>query len=141
MKHKYLFLLALAGAMTVSTSVMAQSQWNEPVAPTAPAISAQYAGNFVDPEAGGQYYLYNVGSGLFLGGGQTWGTRGIVLCDSVVSVSQEPVKINNVNNNTSVNYVLPFEVQTNALDETAWTIVALNNSKNTAGDMYFVGED
>ena len=139
MKHKYFSLLALIGAMTVSTSAMAQ--WSEPTAPKAPAAPAEYEGNWVTPESGGQYYLYNVGSGLFLGGGQTWGTRGIVLCDSVVLVSQEPVTINNVSGNTTANYVLPFEFQTNALDESAWTIIAMNNSKNTAGAMYFVGED
>ena len=78
MKHKYFSLLALIGAMTVSTSAMAQ--WSEPTAPKVPAAPAEYEGNWVTPESGGQYYLYNVGSGLFLGGGQTWGTRGIVLC-------------------------------------------------------------
>lgn len=139
MKHKYFSLLALIGAMTVSTSAMAQ--WAEPTAPKAPAAPAEYEGNWVTPESGGQYYLYNVGSGLFLGGGQTWGTRGIVLCDSVVLVSQDPVTINTSSGNTTANYVLPFEFQTNALNESAWTIIAMNNSKNTAGAMYFVGED
>ncbi len=139
MKHKYFSLLALISAMTVSTGAMAQ--WEKPTYPKAPAAPAEYTGDWATPESGGQYYLYNVGTGLFLGGGQTWGTRGIVLCDSVVLVSQEPVTINTVSDNTTANYVLPFEFQTNTLDETAWTIIAMNNSKNTSGAMYFVGED
>lgn len=138
MKHKYLSLIALAGAMFMSTNLQA---WDDPVPPTAPAPPATYTGDWATPESGGQYYIYNVGAGLFLGGGQTWGTRGIVLCDSVVTLDQSPVQINNVSGNTTANFVFPFEITQDPLMEEEWTFVVLNNSKNTSGAKYFVGED
>lgn len=137
MKQKLLSLLALAGAMFMSASAFG---WDDPVKPTAPAPPAKYTGNWVAPESGGKYYIYNEGAALFLGGGQTWGTRGIVLCDSVVLVDQAPVQINNVSGNTTANYVLPFElVETETEGE--WAINVLNNSKATSGAGHFVGED
>ncbi len=142
MKHKLLF--ALAGAL-MSMSAMAQdvSKWADPVRPTfpeTPAAPAQYTGSWATPEVGGKYYLYNVGAGLFLGGGQTWGTRGIVLADSVVLINQDPVAINNVQNNTTANYVLPFEIVAGS-EEGYVQFNDLNNSKATSGAGHFVGED
>ncbi|MBO4905552.1 MAG: hypothetical protein J5486_00760 [Bacteroidaceae bacterium] len=140
MKHKLLSLLALS-AMFVSAS--AQTEWADPVAPTHPAPPAppiEYSGTWATPEVGGKYYIYNVGSGLFLGGGQTWGTRGIVLCDSVVLVDQDAVKINNVSGNTTANYVFPMELVA-GVNEDQFNINVLNNSKATGGSGHFVGED
>ncbi len=142
MKHKLLF--ALAGAL-MSMSAMAQdvSKWADPTRPTfpsTPAAPTQYTGSWATPEVGGKYYLYNVGAGLFLGGGQTWGTRGIVLADSVVLLNQDPVAINNVSNNTTANYVLPFEIVAGSQEGTV-QFNDLCNSKATSGVGHFVGED
>lgn len=139
MKHKLLSLFALAGAMLASASVWAQdeptSKWADPVKP-----SFTFPGDWATPEIGGKYYIYNVGSGLFLGGGQTWGTRGIVLADSVVLLNQSAVQINNTQGNTSANYVLPFEL-VNGPKEGQLNINVLNNSKASSGAKHFVGED
>ncbi|MCR4993854.1 MAG: DUF5013 domain-containing protein, partial [Bacteroidales bacterium] len=137
MKHKLLSLLALAGAMCMSTGAMA---WDYPTMPAALEAPATYDGTWATPTADGQYYIYNVGTGLFLGGGQTWGTRGIALCDSVVLTSQEPVTINNTSGNTTANYVLPFELISGS-NEGEWYLNVLNNSKATGGAGHFVGED
>ena len=136
MKHKLLSLVALSGAMLVSASAMA---WDDPVRPTRPKVNQQYEGSFVEPEDGRQYYIYNVGAGLFLGGGQTWGTRAIVLCDSVIAVTEEAA-INNVSGNTTANYVLPFELVGTG-ESGQYNINVLANSKATAGAGHFVGED
>ncbi len=68
MKHKLLSLFALAGAMFMSTSAMAQS-WTEPVA-VEPAMGAA-----AEPEDGGVYFLYNAATDLYVGAGNNWGTH------------------------------------------------------------------
>ncbi|MCR5820631.1 MAG: hypothetical protein K6F94_06785 [Bacteroidaceae bacterium] len=136
MKKKLLSLIALSGAMFMSTSAFAQ--WAEPVKPSQP--STQYEGTWAAPVDSGQYYIYNVGAGMFLGGGQTWGTRAIILMDSVVSVSQDAAKINNVSGNTTANYVLPFMLTKDEEIDNGFYIKHLNTSKATASAGSFVGE-
>ncbi len=136
MKHNYLLVAALATSLL--SSITAQAQWAEPEAPTRPVLS--YEGATTELENGGRYYLYNVGAGQFLGGGQTWGTRGIVLLDSLVTLDQPTAQINTVSSNTTANYILPFEL-TQTEDQTAWYIKHLNTSKASSGNEWFVGEN
>ncbi len=67
MKHKLLSLVALAGALFMSTSAMAQ--WAEPEA-VEPAMGAA-----TTPEDGGVYFLYNPATNLYVGAGNHWGTH------------------------------------------------------------------
>ncbi|MBR4533585.1 MAG: hypothetical protein IKO85_03445, partial [Bacteroidaceae bacterium] len=67
MKQKLLSLVALAGAMFMSTSAWAI----DPPTEVEPAFTT----NWVAPEDGGVYFLYNVGADQYLGAGNHWGTH------------------------------------------------------------------
>ena len=69
MKQKLLSLVALAGAMFMSTSAWAI----DPPTEVEPAFTT----NWVAPEDGGVYFLYNVGADQYLGAGNHWGTHTI----------------------------------------------------------------
>ena len=67
MKQKLLSLIALAGAMFMSTS--AYAQWTEP---TAPVLDET---NVSTVESGKSYYIKNVGAGQFITGSNSWSTQ------------------------------------------------------------------
>lgn len=109
MKHKLLSLLALAGAMCLSTSVWAQdeeptfvSKWADPVKPTEPVRGA-YEGSWVTPVAGKNYYIYNVGASQFMGCGRDWGTRTIATVDSIASPTGSKIA-HATNKNFAISY-------------------------------------
>ena len=109
MKHKLLF--ALAGAL-MSMSAMAWDAPTKPSMPTLPEMPS-YEGSWVTPENEGIYYIYNVGTGQFLGSGLNWATRAVVAHENVVAMDDaEPTKIDvgrssGTNNPTRV---LPFKI-------------------------------
>ena len=70
MKKKLLSLIALAGAMFMSTSAWAI----EPPTEVEPSFDPT---GWVAPEDGGVYFLYNVGAEQYLGAGNHWGTHTI----------------------------------------------------------------
>ena len=67
MKQKLLSLVALAGAMFMSASAWAV----DPPVEVEPAYTTEW----VAPEDGGVYFLYNVGADQYLGAGNHWGTH------------------------------------------------------------------
>ena len=84
-------------------------RWPKPVPPTMPTRAA-FDGNWVTPEAGNTYYIYNVGAAQFMGAGRNWGTRTITTNDSIVSPNNPQVKHIQTSNNTK-NFVLPYTLQ------------------------------
>jgi len=76
MKQKYLSLIALAGAMCMSTSAWAQ--WDEP---TAPELEIK---NAASVEAGKTYYIMNVGAEQFITGANSWSTQISLTSEGVV---------------------------------------------------------
>ena len=109
MKHKLLSLIALAGAMFMSTGAFAQDALvADPVKPIKPAYPA-VTSEWVTPEAGGTYYIYNVGSGQFLGCGNDWGTRAVTTTEKLQKTSDATWTVGG-NKNT----ILPFAFSTPA---------------------------
>ncbi len=78
MKQKLLSLIALAGAMFMSTSAWAVDPPEE--------VEPAYTTDWVAPEDGGVYFLYNVGADQYLGAGNHWGTHVVT---ATVSESEE----------------------------------------------------
>ncbi len=85
MKHKLLSLIALTGAMFMSTSVFAQ--WDAPVKPTLNETNASTV------ESGKTYYFKNVGSGQFLAGGGAWATQAVFTWSGMDDTSREALRI------------------------------------------------
>ena len=85
MKHKLLSLIALTGAMFMSTSVFAQ--WDAPVKPTL------NENNVSTVESGKTYYFKNVGSGQFLAGGGAWATQAVLTWSGMDDTSREALRI------------------------------------------------
>ncbi len=136
MKHKLLF--ALAGAL-MSMSAMA---WDAPTRPTMPTFP-QYEGTWVAPENDGTYYIYNVGTGQFLGCGNDWGTRAVTTNVAVLALDDAQW-----NCGANKNTILPFQLHQTDLtadmieDETlegTWQIFNLNTNKS-GGDKYLCHE-
>ena len=69
MKQTLLYLIALASAVCMSTTAWAI----DPPIEVDPAFTT----NWVAPEDGGVYFLYNVGADQYLGAGNHWGTHTI----------------------------------------------------------------
>ena len=67
MRKNLLSLVALAGAMLVSTSAFAQ--WAEPTAPALQEVNA------TEVESGKAYFIKNVGAGQFITGANSWSTQ------------------------------------------------------------------
>ena len=67
MRKNLLSLVALAGAMFVSTSAFAQ--WAEPTAPALQEVNA------TEVESGKAYFIKNVGAGQFITGANDWSTK------------------------------------------------------------------
>lgn len=137
MKHKLLY--ALAGAMMMSMSAFA---WDAPTRPSLPTFP-QYEGTWVDPVNDGTYYIYNVGTGQFLGCGLDWGTRAVTTNAAIVALDDAQWNVG-INKNT----IIPFQLhQTNLQedmieDETlegTWQIFNLNTNKSS-GDKYLCHE-
>ena len=137
MKHKLLF--ALAGAMMMSMSAFA---WDAPTKPSLPTMP-QYNGTWVEPETEGTYYIYNVGTGQFLGCGMDWGTRAVTTTAALLT-TDDPTWNCALNKNT----ILPFLLhQTDPVadyleDETlagTWQIMNVNTNKS-ANDQYLCHE-
>ena len=80
MKQKLLSLFALAGAMFMSTSAWAI----DPPEEVEPAFTTEW----VAPEDGGVYFLYNVGADQYLGAGNHWGTHVVTATVSDESSTQ-----------------------------------------------------
>lgn len=130
MKHKLLF--ALAGAAMMSMSAMA---WDEPTKPEKLTFP-QYEGKWVAPENDGTYYIYNVGTGQFLGCGFDWGTRAVTTTAAVLSLDDE-VWACGANKNTIIPFMLHQTDVVNDLleDETlqgTWQIMNLNTNKSAS---------
>lgn len=130
MKHKLLSLIALAGAMFMSASAFA---FDKPVKPQAP----QYEGTWVTPEAGGTYYIYNVGAGQFLGCGNDWGTRAVVTLENLQKVGASSF---NVSGNS--NHILPFTVaEAGAVDyDGTWVYFTHQGTNKVPNDIYLCHE-
>ncbi len=137
MKHKLLF--ALAGAMMMSMSAFA---WDAPTKPSLPTMP-QYNGTWVEPETEGTYYIYNVGTGQFLGCGMDWGTRAVTTTAAILTTSDPTWNVG-----TNKNTILPFLLhQTDPVadyleDETlagTWQIMNVNTNKST-NDQYLCHE-
>lgn len=136
MKHKLLF--ALAGAL-MSMSAMA---WDAPTKPTTPTFP-QYEGTWVTPESEGTYYIYNVGTGQFLGAGFDWGTRAVATTEAVLALDDAQWSCG-ANKNTIIPFLLhKTDLATDLLeDETlegTWQIMNLNTNKS-ANDQYLCHE-
>lgn len=138
MKHK--LLLALAGAM-MCMSAMA---WDEPTKPAKPTFP-QYEGTWVTPQTENSYYIYNVGTGQFLGGGFDWGTRAVATTAAVLALDDAQWSCG-ANKNT----IIPFMLhQTDAaadliedpegILEGTWQIMNLNTNKS-ANNQYLCHE-
>ena len=136
MKHKLLSLIALAGAMLTSTSVFAQVELEDPVAPTRPAYPAVES-NWVTPEAGGTYYIYNVGSGQFLGCGLNWGTRAVTTIENLIKLSDATWTCSE-NKNT----IIPFQISVaEGLDVSGdWFYITHLNTNKVPNDIYLCHE-
>ena len=80
MKQKLLSLFALAGAMFMSASAWAVDPPTE--------VDPAYTTDWVAPEDGGVYFLYNVGADQFLGAGNHWGTHVVTATVSEESSTQ-----------------------------------------------------
>ena len=128
MKHKLLSTLALACAMFAGSSAFA---WDAPTTPSFPVLSS-FSGNFVAPENGNSYYIYNVGTGQFLGCGQDWGTRAVTTNEALVTLDgpQWNAAINQ-------NAIVPFKLShpdpvADGVDESltgTWMIQNLNTDR------------
>lgn len=99
----------------------------EPKKPTPP----QFEGNWVTPEVGGTYYIYNVGAGQFLGCGQDWGTRAI-------TTSTQLVKLNDPMFTTSSkkDAIIPFKVSLADYDgdfDGPWYLIERQNVSGGSG--------
>ena len=127
MKHKLLSTLALACAMFTSSSAFA---WDAPTAPSLPAMPS-FSGNFVAPEDGNSYYIYNVGTGQFLGCGLDWGTRAVTTNEALVTL--DDMWYVGANKNTIIPFMLTHpdpigDGVDDSLVET-WMIQNLNTNK------------
>ena len=87
MKHKLLSLVALAGAMFMSTSVCAQSKWDAPVKPDLNEVNVE------NVQAGKVYYVKNVGAGQFLAGGGAWATQAVFTWTGMKDANREAIRV------------------------------------------------
>lgn len=84
MRKNLLSLVALAGAMLVSTSAFAQ--WAEPTAPELPQEV-----NATEVESGHSYFIKNVGAGQFITGANDWSTKISLTTAGMNSASYEGI--------------------------------------------------
>lgn len=85
MRHKLLSLIALVGAMFMSTGAFAQ--WTAPIKPTLGDNNASAV------ESGKTYYFKNVGAGQFLAGGGNWATQAMFTWTGMDDTSREALRI------------------------------------------------
>ena len=133
MKHKLLSLFALAGAMLASASVWAQDEpkWPDPVKPTTP-LRPSFNGDWVEPQAGNTYYIYNVGAAQFMGCGRDWGTRTITTTDSIVSPAGSTI-----NHATDKNFALPFTIA--KITDTDYFYIKPTKTDQANGNIHVTG--
>lgn len=102
MKHKLLSLIALAGAMFMSTGAFAQ--WTEPVEPTKPTAAGEFA---VDKN----FFIRNVGAGQYVTAGNSWSTQLSLTADglddtlnpaAIVTVSEGSAELSGNDNTATV---------------------------------------
>ena len=134
MKHYLLSLMALASAMFTSASAWAQTELPDPVRPTFPEIES----NWVTPTTGGSYYIYNVGSGQFLGCGNDWGTRAVTTIERLQK-STDATWSCTANKNTILPFL--FEAATEMDYEGDWfTITHSGTNKADNGEKHLCHE-
>ena len=140
MKQKLLSLIALAGAMFMSTSAWAWDEPAKPVAPTTYPTMPQYEGTWVTPHDDGIYYIYNVGTGQFLGCGQDWGTRAITTLEALTTPDGETWSCGtNKNAIIPFHFVIPSDYEGNPEMSAYWMIKNYNTS-NSTDNPYLVHE-
>lgn len=127
MKQKLLSLIALAGAMFMSTGAMAQ--WTEPVE-VVPAI-----GDVAAPEDGGVYFLYNEATDLYLGAGNDWGTH--VVATTVNDSYPATFWNENIALSSSQAHALPIKLT--KTEGGNWYLIHMGTNKG--GDKYLTSED
>ena len=128
MKHKLLSLVALAGALFMSTSAKAQS-WTEPVV-VDPAI-----GEATAPADGGIYFLYNEATDLYLGAGNDWGTH--VVATTVNEAYPATFWNENIGLSSSQAHALPIQLA--KAESGNWYLIHMGTNKG--GDKYLTSED
>ena len=147
MKHKLLSLIALAGAMFMSVSASAWDAPKRPAMPTLPEMPS-FNGTWVTPENEGTYYIYNVGTGQFLGAGMNWGTRAVVGHEGVVALDDEEAPVVSGRTGSGTNnptYVLPFklshpDVEMLGIDEKWASTWFIQNQNTDVKDYYLCHE-
>ncbi len=102
MKHKLLSMIALVGAMFMSTGAFAQ--WTEPVEPTKPTAAGEFA---VDKN----FFIRNVGAGQYVTAGNSWSTQLSLTADglddtlnpaAIVTVSEGSAELSGNDNTATV---------------------------------------
>lgn len=133
MKHYLLSLMALTTAMFTSASAWAQTELPDPVLPVKPAYPT-VEGNWVAPAANGIFYIYNVGSGQFLGTGREYGCRSITTNEHLLKTT-DAVWAVKANSNTIVPYQLILIDEGAAIDgyEGPWYYMQRQNCSGGQG--------
>lgn len=133
MKHYLLSLMALTTAMFTSASAWAQTELPDPVKPVKPAYPT-VEGNWVAPAANGIFYIYNVGSGQFLGTGREYGCRSITTNEHLLKTT-DAVWAVKANSNTIVPYQLILIDEGAAIDgyEGPWYYMQRQNCSGGQG--------
>ncbi len=133
MKHYLLSLMALTTAMLTSASAWAQTELPDPVLPVKPAYPT-VEGNWVAPAANGIFYIYNVGSGQFLGTGREYGCRSITTNEHLLKTTDAVWAVKE-NSNTIVPYQLILINEGAAIDgyEGPWYYMQRQNCSGGQG--------
>lgn len=133
MKHYLLSLMALTTAMFTSASAWAQTELPDPVLPVKPAYPT-VEGNWVAPAANGIFYIYNVGSGQFLGTGREYGCRSITTNEHLLKTTDAVWAVKE-NSNTIVPYQLILIDEGAAIDgyEGPWYYMQRQNCSGGQG--------
>lgn len=139
MKHNLRSLMALASAVFMSTSVFAQTELADPVAPVKPSFPAVES-DWVAPVAGESYYIYNTGSGQFLGMGQDWGTRSIVTNANLWKEGDATWSCA-ANKNTITPYTLEAITDDTEFDGPWFALAHSGTNKANGGAKYLCHED
>lgn len=132
MKHYLLSMVALTGAMFVSTSAWAV----EPPQEVVPA----YTEDWTTPADGGVYFIYNVGAAQFLGAGNNWGTHVVTATPEVDVVPvyywNDAVAFAGEASSMNTGMILPFKLT--KTDDEHWYIEHLGTNR---ADRYLSSED
>ena len=113
--------LLLAAGLCVGAGTVWAEDYDMPSRPF-------FSTDWETPTAGETYYIYNVSSGLFLGGGREWGTRAICTLDRIHTTTDAMITCT-----ANVDYVLPFSLEKSGDN---WLIIHQNTNKATGGNKY-----